>query len=918
MNQYNLLGESFNPKDFSSLLIPVVKDEDNELVRADMKAYNEYSNDIQLYDYINSYIKESYIKPVDESAEEEKKKQAAKEWQSSLGRDPSSVDQLADEATVRSRELNNIGPMVFRNNVTGKLLFGQPARDELQWTVSQGRDNVEGIFGFENTALGQVALRMMGSEFNTDSFYEELNKLNMSLDPEKRKQTLERLKGMAGWAEYGALANWVQFLPGVDPEDRFNASEEVLNVFGYKGFNAFGRNYYSSDPFDLAANLPANPNWNYNKAWEAFTTTNPGAAAWFETNGFNVQSRLKNTRHELDFFYELNEFIDTNAFQRIMSSDVEQMSSTGYAWKTTVLPLIRDSFASVDAPLDIAVTVGLGTLTAGTSTAALVGARTALMAGKIGSTSLKTLNAVQRFRKGAEVVTSWLPHNIAGRFAKNATSITGKTASYVGTSVGNGIITGAWYNINNQLNNMDNDDTYRWSTENLAHDIALEIVGELGLGGAATMAQAGVFKLGGLIDKGTGSYIGKAAKKQFEKLPTELKEVLKASASLARVGNMGDMNNYELQLYTDSVVMMYAMRTAGVIDQKNPTLNFRTAAAWGVATSRLSAEKANTTLKTAKEEFARKKKELQDSGSTEVLTDEDQDMYVSNMLLSAMLSDSRVNPDTQERIFNLWNSIEREQFNREFRSTPEIETKQKEISDLEDQKLDLVEQLAKRSKKISQVEKDILQVEIDDRTAKIAIKTSELETLQSSVKTVENMSAEELATKLYEWRKGKRERVKTLLGLINPSATVAATTELLSPEEMQQVATDLGASAPEVIQAMAESEVESGLPRDLGVATAGALSVAAASVSQPAAPAMEAAPVAEVVPEVEAAPVTEAAPITEEAAEIVTAEPAVAPSTEVIEATPEAVLTEIIGRLKSIDRVYLFNNILQKYKDACK
>ena len=48
-----------------------------------------------------------------------------------------------------------------------------------------------------------------------------------------------------------------------------------------------------------------------------------------------------------------------------MASDIEQMSDVGYAFKTTVLPLVRDSFGSIDAPVDIAATVGLSVVTAG-------------------------------------------------------------------------------------------------------------------------------------------------------------------------------------------------------------------------------------------------------------------------------------------------------------------------------------------------------------------------------------------------------------------------------------------------------------------------------------------------------------------------------------------------------------------------
>lgn len=916
---YNLFGDSFNPKDFSSLILPEVRTDDGELARADLKAYNEYSNNLKEYIYISAFLEDQYLsRPKEEDTN--LNKQIANQWASSLSTTPQDTDQLADEATVTSRRENATGPIVFRDYQTGALLFGYPDRNEQQWIVSQGKDNLEGIFGIEKPAAAQVSLRYMGEGFNTKDFYTALKEANMALDETEREKAIKKLKGFAAWSEWGWGANWAQFVPFLSPNSRDNIAREsakALTFGGYGGLTTFGENYYSSDPFDIVSNLPENPNWNYNKAWKAFEQTNPGAAAWFVQNGLDVQA-LSNTKNELDFFYELNNFVDTNAFVRIMGSDVEQMSDLGYLIKTTVGPLIRDSFGSIDAPVDIAATIGVSVATSGIGGAALVGARGAILAGKYGSTAMKTVQAVQRFRKTAEVVTSWLPHNIAGRFAKESSTLAGKAATYAGVSVGNGVITGAWYNINNQLNNMDNDTAYEWSTKNLAHDIGMEIVGEFGLGGLSSGVQFVTFKGVSALDKAGGNYLGKVVKSQFEKLPTNLQEFLKASAQLARPFNSNeDLSNYELRIYTDAVVTAYAMRTAGILDANNQSPNFRTAAAWGMASQTLSAERTAQIVEKARGEFDRKKKELADSESPEVLTDDDMDLYVAETLFSAMVSDTSISESGKSQIVGLWLAMEREMFNKSQRNEEQISGKQKEISDLENEKMNLVEYLEKNKTKLSEEQKQETQGKIDSLSADLSAKNTELEQLNKNA-DLSTLSAEELAGKLKEWRDGKRERAKALRALIIPSDSTSAIDAVATREELRAVAAELGEAAIPVIEALRETSTpESGLPSDIGPTLATELDKAAAEVVRTAAPAEPA-----VTPEVIAEPPTTPPEAVPEAAEPVAeavpevTEPTPEPSTGVIDA--RTAMAELAESLETVDRIYLFNKILQKYKDACK
>ena len=919
---YNIFGDSFKPKDFSSLILPEVRSDDGDLARADLKAYSEYSNQLKEYTYINAFIDQAYLQQDKEENVVDRNKIAG-DWASSLSTTPQDPDQMASEDVVRSRRLNATGPLVYRDYQTGQLLFGDPDRNEQQWIISQSKDNVEGIFGFEKPAAAQVSLRFMGEAYNREDFYTALKKAGMALDETEREKAVEKLKEFAAWAEWGWGANWAQFIPFMSPDSRDSLARESLKVLtfgGSGGLAAFGENYYSSDPTDIVANLPKNPNWNYTKAWQAFEETNPGAAAWFTQNGLDVQS-LSTTRNELDFFYELNEFVDRNAFMRIMASDIEQMSDIGYAFKTTVLPLVRDSFGSIDAPVDIAATVGLSVATAGVGGVALVGARSAILAGQYGSKAQKAVMAVQKFRKATEVVTSWLPHNIAGRFAKDATTFTGKAATYAGVSVGNGVITGAWYNINNQLNNMDNDASYRWSTENLGRDIAMEIVGEFGLGGLSSGVQFATFRGVNALNKKSNNYLGKLAKSQFEKLPTNLQEFLKASSQLARpFGTNEDISNYELRVYTDAVVTAYAMRTAGIIDADNKAPNFRTAAAWGMASQTLSAARTAKIVEKAKGEFSRKKKELEEAGSPEVLTDDDMDLYVAETLFSAMVSDTSLSESGRQQVVSLWLAMEQEMFNKSQRKEPEVAAKQKEISDLENQKMNLVEYLEKNKNKLSEEKKQETQNQIDALSADLSTKTTELETLNKSI-DITSMTADELTGMLKEWRDGKRKRAKELLALITPSESLSAMESVLSKEEAAAVAAELGPEVIPLIESLREEAApESGVPSDLGAALATEIDTAAAKaapITPPIVPEPAVETPAEAAPEVPEAvsEVTEAAPeVTPEVAPVTEA-PA-EPSTGDIDV--RSIVGELASNLESVDRIYLFNRILQKFKDACK
>lgn len=921
-DQYNLFGDSFNPKDFSSLILPQVKSDDNELVRADLKAYSEYANQLKEYSYINSFIDQMYLQQ-DKKEDEADRTKIANDWANSLSTTPQDSDQMASEDIVRSRRLNATGPLVYRDYQTGQLLFGDPDRNEQQWIISQSKDNIEGIFGFEKPAAAQASLRYMGEAYNREDFYSALQKAGMSLDETQREVAVNRLKEFAAWSEWGWGANWAQFIPFLSPDSRDNLTRETLKALtlgGSGGLTAFGENYYSSDPTDIVANLPQNPNWNYNKAWEAFQETNPGAAAWFVQSGLDVQS-LSNTKNELDFFYELNEFVDRNAFIRIMGSDIEQMSDLGYTFKTTVMPLVRDSFGSIDAPIDIAATIGLAVATSGVGGVALVGTRSAILAGQYGSKAQKALMAVQKFRKATEVVTSWLPHNVAGKFAKDATTFTGKASRYAGVSIGNGVITGAWYNINNQLNNMDNDESYRWSTENLGKDIAMEIIGEFGLGGLSSGVQFVSFKGVSALNAKSNNYLGKLAKSQFEKLPTNLQEFLKASSQLARpFGTNEDISNYELRVYTDAVVTAYAMRTAGIIDANNQAPNFRTAAAWGMASQTLSAERTAKIVEKAKGEFKRKKQELQEAGSTEVLSDDDMDLYVAETLFSAMVSDTSLSEAGKQQVVSLWIAMEQEMFNKSQRKEPEVNAKKKEISDLEDQKMNLVEYLEKNKTKLTEEQKKETQDKIDGLSAELNTKNIELETLNRSI-DITSMTAEQLATMLKEWRDGKRKRSRELLALISPSESLSAMESVLSREEMQAAAVELGPEVIPLIETLRETSApEAGVPVDLGSTLATEMDTAAAKAARIAPPAPpEVAPAApEVAPAAapaapEVAP--EAAPAAPEAAPEV-AEPTPEPSTGDIDV--RSTITELATKLESVDRIYLFNRILQKFKDACK
>ena len=175
--------------------------------------------------------------------------------------------------------------------------------------MGRSRDTRSGIIAPEKTTWGQIAQRMLARDLVDDAFFLRHEKENVFSSPETRRKIVPTLEKMAKYGEYGAGASWAQYLPFVDPEDRYTVVEELISPFGYKATHEFLRSYFGTDPVDLTQTVEPPIGWDSMKAWKIYKQDYPETAAWFETNGMNPEEYLANTRDDFHFFEKLGDFI---------------------------------------------------------------------------------------------------------------------------------------------------------------------------------------------------------------------------------------------------------------------------------------------------------------------------------------------------------------------------------------------------------------------------------------------------------------------------------------------------------------------------------------------------------------------------------------------------------------------------------
>lgn len=771
------------------------------------KDFQKTLSNLQTYSGITNYLKNEYERFEKEEKEKTPLREKAKSFESRFAnREITDSDQEASALEIRNRLLRGQGKMIFRDYQTGSLLFGNPSQNEMQWLMGRSRDTRSGILAPEKTTWGQIAQRMLAKDLVDEAFFMRHEKENVFSSPETRRKIVPTLENMAKYGQYGAGASWVQYAPFVDPEDRYTLGEELLSVTGYKATHEFLRNYFGTDPVDLTQTVEPPIGWDSMKAWKLYKQDYPETAAWFESNGLNPEEYLANTRDDFHFFEKLGDFIDNNAFRRTTEADIQIMGSTEYAWRTTVMPLIRDSFASSDAPIDLAVTALLSSASFGTAGVGYLSVRGSLLASKIGlnvERSAKLVKAATVFKQVADKTISWLPHNIPGKMLWTpGKSLASRVGHYSSSAVGVGIVTGAWYNIVNQIQNANSDSSYRFSGVNLYHDVLMEIIGEFGLGG---LGVAGSKAVGGIttgINTLSGNNVGKLAKKALDSLPPILKDTLLASASVMNPPkNIADMSKYELQRHVDAVMLWYQLKSVGILGdgKQNNTLSI---GAWGIASGLLGPEASKTIVDKANKEFDSKKDALQ-------LTEDDRDLFISQMLINSIASKGIDISGFSE----LLNKIRLEKFlglkQQELNETNKEKQEERltRISELQDIIIKLEEEL--NDPNIDENIRDNIERNLDSWKREL----DGLETEVASDNIGKLFSNEEEQLKAFqEFKENQENRVKELLKLLVGDKVVNSNLQIINPDEAQDVQE---LELNEINDALENSDIpDSGLPMD--------------------------------------------------------------------------------------------------------
>jgi hypothetical protein len=820
---------------YNELFFPVQKKpgETEPKTRED-REFESFYQDMRAYSGITNYIQSTYQKAKKDEEEKTPLKEQAKQFETRFkDRNITDSDLVASEEEVQNRLLRGQGPILFRNYQDGSLIFNHPSQNEMQWQIGRDRSTRSGILAPEKTTWGQLAQRMLAKDLVDEAFFVKYKNEQVFSSPETRKQIVPILEKMAKYGEYGAGASWAQYAPTVDPEDRYNAFEETLSATilpGYKAIYEFGRNYFGSDPVDVTQSVDKPIGWDPIKAWAIYSKEYPETAAWFETNGMNPQEYLLNARDDFHFFEKLGDFIDNNAFRRTTEHDIQLMGGAEYAWKTTVLPLIRDSFASSDAPIDLAVTALLSSVSFGGAGVGYLSARGSLAVGKLGisaNNASKLIKGATALKRISDSTIHWLPHNIPAKFLwAPGKSLSNRVGHYTASAVSVGVVTGAWYNIVNQIQNSNSDSSFKFSTANLYHDVLMEIVGEIGLGGLGL----GVSKTVNLA--ATKAFnVNKLSIKFLDTLPPTLKNTLIASAALLHPQkNLADMSKYELEKHTDAVMLWYQLKSANLLGKDGKQNNILSVGAWGIASGFLGPQDTKLVVDKANREFDSKKDELN-------LTEDDRDLFVSQMLVNSLASRGIDIGGVAEAL----NKLRLEKFLagklQELQEVnKENETQRdSQVSSLVNRLNDLNEEASK----IDPNDSDSID-SINEQIEELNIQLEELQS-QSFEANVGSLfeNADEQSKAYEEFRLKSEERVKELLKLLNGENVVNSNLELVNDEDVSNVSRE---DLDEVQDAIENSDIpDNGLPLDTNDQLANQLENAAKLVERaPATPEGEA------------------------------------------------------------------------------
>ena len=628
--------------DYASLLFPSVgQDENGNPIRKDEEIRQKYLNGLSILPFVEQEIFDEIS-----TAKEKEKEQRSRIFDESKKaqekfEEASDLRLLATEDEIKRRGYNNFQGGPFLNTYTGRYEWGQQAFDEALYVSGRNRDSLKGILAPERHSQSAVANRMLAKGLVSEGFFDQVRDKHIFLTPEERKQAEKELESFAQYGKDGAFANWSQY--GWNPTTW--GVTAALNLY---------ENYFGKDPLDVAESAPVAKNWNPQKAWELYSDYHPEISSWLLQSGFNPDT-LRSTRDDFNFFERIGDHIDQVNLRRTAEVDLKYMGDISKTLNTTLIPLVRDSFASADAPFDMAATAGLTVLSGGTATGAFIAMRMAPVGSRAYKTAKAAATLAMHTQRWSNKTMSWLPHNIPAKYLFTpGASTASKLGYFTASSVATGVVTGALYNVANQVNRLNSESDYQFSAENLGHDIVMEIVGELGLGGGiGAVGRSGSFIVS-KVNELTHEKAGKLAKSVIDTLPSSVKDSLALSARLLNPDQAwDDMTGLEAQQHLDSVLAFSSLMKIKLLSKDTKTFPTLSAALWGLGVKSLSPEYTVGVIEEARKKFDEKKK------TDNTLTDLDYDIYVANHLLSALYSRGI---DVKPQFEVLWEKILRESF----------------------------------------------------------------------------------------------------------------------------------------------------------------------------------------------------------------------------------------------------------------
>lgn len=845
--------------DYASLLFPStgVDDEGNP-IREDEKIRQKYLNGLSIFPFVEQEIFDE-ISNAKEKEKEARKKlfEDAKNVKNVL-EESKEERLLATENEIQKRVYNNFQGGPFLDTYSGRYVWGQQAFDEALYTSGRNRDSLKGIMAPERHSQSAVANRMLARGLVSEGFFEQVKDQNVFLTPEERKQAELELQSFTEYGQYGAFANWADY--GLNPLK-----------WGPKGVLNLLENYLGKDPLDVAESAPVTKNWNPQKAWDLYSDYHPEISSWLLQSGFDPET-LRTTRDDFNFFERIGDHIDQVNLRRTAEIDTRYMGNISKTLNTTLIPLVRDSFASADAPFDMAMTAGLTVLSGGTATVAFVGMRLAPIGSRAYKAAKMGATIAMNTQKWAGKTMSWLPHNIPAKYLFTpGSSVKSKLGHFTASSVATGVVTGALYNVANQLNRMNSESDYQFSAENLSHDILMEIVGEVGLGGAIGTVGKGGNYLISKVNNLTHERAGKLAKSVIDKLPSSVKDSLALSARLLNPDqSWDDMTGLEAQQHLDSVFAFASLMRIKLLSKDTETFPTLSAALWGIGSRSMTPEFTAGVIEEARKRFNEKKK------TDDTLTDLDYDLYVSNHLLSALQAKG---VDVKPQFEQLWEKVLRESFLRtELKIDPEADEATVEAAINDNLNIEKFQEYKQK---------------IVDRTKELLADLPVVESRNSSLGVV---SDEDLARDLSGISEESRAEIADAVAeavIDDPGLAEGLNEDLarrIAETEALPSTTDIDIDA-------SKSEVVSEIPE------------ATETIPEAAPETTATAPVA-----------PEAAPVASEAAEVA---PEAVP--EVSETAPDVVdkpklntPIAVLNDFETVAEVEIFSDILSKFKEACK